>query len=244
MRNRLFILLCLAILVWSPGLARTYIVSVGINDYSRFPEKIPNLILPVNDATDVSNLFSLNSTDKCLLTNANATRNKVLTAMRKEYSMAGKDDTVIFFFSGHGYPGGFCLYDGFLTYADIRKLLSNVKAKKKIIMADACNSGAIRIDAGQSAGVTNSAKKSDVMMFLASRTNEYSIENRKMRNGYFTYYLLRGLKGGADANRDKVVTAKELYNYVSTTVARSTRDKQHPVMWGNFPENMPVVRFK
>jgi hypothetical protein len=44
----------------------------------------------------------------------------------------------------------------------------------------------------------------------------------------FTYYLLRGLKGEADANHDGVVTAGELFNYLQRSVREATDGKQNP----------------
>ena len=38
-------------------------------------------------------------------------------------------------------------------------------------------------------------------------------------------------------------TAKELFDYVSARVKRLSGNQQHPVMWGRFPNNMPVMRW-
>ena len=78
------------------------------------------------------------------------------------------------------------------------------------------------------------------MLFLSSRSNETSIARRDMQNGFFTTYLQKGLRGGADVNRDRIITAKELFNYVHENVVKISKGKQHPVMWGKFSDNMPV----
>ena len=59
-----------------------------------------------------------------------------------------------------------------------------------------------------------------------------------MRNGIFTTYLLSGLEGSADTNRDGRVTAKELFTFVSRRVRSATGNLQHPVMWGKFDSDM------
>ena len=79
------------------------------------------------------------------------------------------------------------------------------------------------------------------MFFLSSRSDETSIERRDMKNGFFTAYLQRGLRGGADTNKDRIVTARELFVFVSNGVRRISEDRQHPVMWGKFDNNMPVI---
>ena len=81
------------------------------------------------------------------------------------------------------------------------------------------------------------------MLFLSCRSNEVSIETPTKTNGFFTYALQHGLRGGADKNKDRTITAKELFNYVSAKVKKESNDRQHPVMWGKFPDNMPVIKW-
>ena len=64
-----------------------------------------------------------------------------------------------------------------------------------------------------------------------------------MSNGFFTAYLERGLRGAADANKDRDITAKELFVYVSNGVQKLSKGKQHPVMWGKFDDNMSILRW-
>ena len=65
-----------------------------------------------------------------------------------------------------------------------------------------------------------------------------------MKNGFFTTYLQKGLRGGADADKDRVITAKEIFDYVHTNVVELSKGKQHPVMWGKFSDDMPVMNWK
>ena len=62
-----------------------------------------------------------------------------------------------------------------------------------------------------------------------------------MQNGYFTTYLLSGLKGDADKNKDQIITARELFDYVSVKVSQISGDRQHPVMWGKFSDNLILM---
>ena len=94
---------------------------------------------------------------------------------------------------------------------------------------------------GQSS--VSAAKKANVMLFLSSRGNETSLEKPGMKNGFFTTYLVKGLRGGADKNRDRTITAKELFNYVHSGVIQLSGNRQHPVMWGKFANNMPVMKW-
>ena len=219
--------------------ARVYLVSVGITDY---PGTSMDLTLPAKDAETITWLYSKNtSVVKEQLLNDHATMKNILSSMRRIFDQASTDDIVVFFFSGHGYPGGFVAYDGKLTYTQVRKAMASNKCKNKMIFADACFSGKIRTNGNSSESSVQAAKTANVMLFLSSRSDETSIERRGMQNGFFTTYLQKGLRGGADTNRDRVITAKELYDYVHRGVIEISHDKQHPVMWGKFSDNMPVM---
>lgn len=61
-------------------------------------------------------------------------------------------------------------------------------------------------------------EKSNVMLFLSSRDNETSIERKDMKNGFFTTCLVSALRGKADSNRDRTISAKELFKFVSDNV--------------------------
>ncbi len=224
--------------------AKVYLVSVGVSDY---PGNSMDLVLPANDAKTITWVYSKNNDLSYIqLLNNEATTANIIAAMKKVYNLAKANDIVVFFFSGHGYEGGFCSYDGFLPYSTIRSAMAKSQSNNKMIFADACYAGQMRekntkaqADAKQ---VTN-AQKASVLLFLASRSNEYSLENPKMSNGYFTNSLQKGLRGDADKNKDRTITAKELYNYVHSKVIAETNNQQHPVMWGKFSDNMPVIKW-
>lgn len=234
------ILLC----VCACSYARVYLVSVGIADYSGYPSKISDLRLPANDADAVVALYSQNaSVDYALLLNGNATKDRIVRAIKKVFGMAGKNDIAVFFFSGHGYAGGFCAYDGNISYSEVRHAMSNSKCRNKMMFVDACRSGGMRVNRSSAQSVINESKAANVMLFLSSRNNENSIERSNMENGFFTTFLQRGLKGGADTNHDRIITARELYDFVHDGVAQISEGKQHPVMWGNFNSDMPVMKW-
>jgi len=116
--------------------------------------------------------------------------------------------------------------------------MQKCKASKKMIFADACYAGKMR----SKPQLTNSYTNQNIMLFLSSRTNELSQETR-FKNSLFTIFLERGLRGGADANRDRTITAKELYRFVHDGVISASNNHQHPVMWGKFNDNMPIIKW-
>jgi uncharacterized caspase-like protein len=64
----------------------------------------------------------------------------------------------------------------------------------------------------------------------SSDVNELSYENKRWGGGHgvFTYALLEGLRGKADANGDSLITAGELFAYVRDRVRLETGFKQNP----------------
>lgn len=240
--RRILPLVAAALLIPFLSEAKVYLVSVGVSDY---PGSSMDLALPANDARTITWIYSKNSRMQyCMLLDEDATRAKVLAAMDKVFTMAGTDDIVVFFFSGHGFPGGFCAYDGNISYQDIRNAMARSRCRNKMIFADACFSGKIRTGGSSSRSEMAAAKKANVMLFLSSRSDEVSMENTGMSNGFFTTYLQKGLRGGADANKDRIITASELFSYVHANVVKISRGNQHPVMWGRFSDNMPVMIWK
>jgi uncharacterized caspase-like protein len=67
-------------------------------------------------------------------------------------------------------------------------------------------------------------------VLTSSDVNETSAESTLWGGGHgvFTWALLEGLRGQADANTDKIITAGELFDYVSNRVRKETRNKQNP----------------
>lgn len=237
------VLIFLIVHIMTIGLfAETYVVSVGIGNYA--DTKMRNLTKTESDAKAIAEFYKKGTEKVITITGKYATKSQILQSLKNQFSKADANDRIVFFFSGHGYPGGFCPYDMMkqedgLKYSDVINIMQQSKARSKFIFADACHSGAIRED-----GSYTDSKTGNVLLFLSSRGKEYSAENPFFANGYFTKYLLRGLGGGADANGDRRITAKELFDYVSEKVKLKTGNRQHPVMWGRFDDDLSIVEYR
>ena len=231
---RLVILLFLASI--TPLQAKVYVVSVGIADY---PGTENDLRISDNDAKTIAKVFlATKDASVKILTNEDATQSALLSTMHTLFEDAQSDDAVVLYFSGHGTSGALVCHDGLLTYQHIFKMLKGCKASSKVIIADACYAGKMRTTSQQ----TSSYNSQNVMLFLSSRTNETSQETR-YKNSLFTIFLERGLRGGADKNRDRQVTAREIFDFVHDGVTEASGNKQHPVMWGKFDDNMTIIKW-
>lgn len=236
MRKVFLTSLFLACSIAIPSLAKTYLVSVGIADY---PGARADLKVSANDAKTIAGIYSATkNTSVVILTNSTATMSSVVNTMRATFANSKPDDTVVLYFSGHGSPGSFVCYDGYLKYQSVFKILKECSAKNKIVIADACYSGKMRTGKKKS----NAYNPNNIVLFLSSRTNEVSKET-PFSNSLFTLFLERGLRGGADYNHDKTITAHEIYEFVHDGVLNSFDGKQHPVMWGKFDPNTPFIKW-
>ena len=84
-----------------------------------------------------------------------------------------------------------------------------------------------------------------ITAFYASTTEQLSYDHPDFKNGIFTYFLLKGLRGEAD-NGDKEVTISELYKYISKHVSDTTGKlyKTHPQFPQLFSSNPDKVLYR
>ena len=185
-----------------------------------------------------------------------ATRSNILSAMKEVFFKAGPDDLVIMYFSGHGLPGQFLPIDyngaeNEITHEEINSVLRSSSARFKLFIADACHSGGMitsRGDGSESiikeyyAGLAKADPGTALIM--SSKSQETSLEASGLRQGVFSYYLIRGMKGEADSNKDMLVSVQELYEFVYHHVRQYTRNMQSPVIQGTYDPNMPVSAYR
>lgn len=186
-----------------------------------------------------------------ILIDEDATKDKILSTLSKVSKKAGKQDMILFFFSGHGINGSFLPfdYDGrtqVVGHKDLLNIMENSNAKSKIVIADACHSGSFTEKGVSYENTVNTLysafndSRGGTLLLLSSKAEETSIESNGLRQGVFSHYLINGLKGKANANNDNIITVNEIYEYVYANVRNFTNNRQTPVIRGNFDEKMPL----
>jgi hypothetical protein len=181
------------------------------------------------------------------------------TSLRRS---AGKDDTVIIFLAGHGAteqdassPDGDGLEKYILPYnadpqnlygsaipmSEIARIFQRISSDRLVFIGDTCYSGGSGgrtiLVAGKRSNVSGAflervTQGKGRVILTASDANEVSTEKDELKHGVFTYYLLEGLRGKADFDKDGVITVDEVYRYVSIKVPQATGQDQHPVKKG------------
>ncbi len=154
------------------------------------------------------------------------TRSNILAILGQWVSLAGPEDSLLVYFAGHGMELGGKLalmpLDGrtadventCIPFAMFESKLESCAAKRSLVILDACHSGAGRSGSGMTPGMMADIEKhSEGRITLASCKQDEVSHEYEAGHGAFTWFLLQGLGGGADANGDGVVSALELSNY-------------------------------
>ncbi len=260
-----------------PTISQRWAVIIGVSDYE--DSSIPSLRYATADAQAFYNWLTSPDGGRYppsrvkLMVNEQATGRHIKEALFVWLKQAIQEDMVIIFFAGHGSPDSpdspenlFLLpydaqYDNIAATAfpmwDIETALKRfIKAKKVVVIADACHSGGV----GQSFDVARRANRAikinpigsgfenlsmigdGVAVISASGDKQFSQESEKWGGGHgvFTYFLLQGLKGDADYNKDKQITLGELIPFLSEQVRRATMNAQSPTIAGKFDPALSI----
>jgi uncharacterized caspase-like protein len=149
------------------------------------------------------------------------------------------------------------LYSTALPMDEIRTIFDRIEAERVIMFLDTCYSGAaggrtfatkgLRAGGVDDVFLDRLARSKGRAIITASRPGEVSMELAELGHGIFTHYLVQGLMGAADTNRDGIVSLNELYEYVAQQVAHKSRavgGNQHPMMKGELDGVLPLVRLR
>ncbi len=169
-----------------------------------------------------------------------------------------KNKTDIFvFYSGHGLPSedGSSLY--FLPHGADRDFINKTAINQGEIIAalqatqpnsvtmfiDSCYSGLTRTGDALLASARPIVIKSknvdyptNFTVISASSPEQISWSSPELKHGIFSYYLMKGMEGDADGNKDGKITASEMQAYLADMVpkqALTMNRKQMPQLTGD-----------
>ena len=78
-------------------------------------------------------------------------------------------------------------------------------------------------------------------LFSAASNEQISRPLEEAKHGMFSYFLMKGMEGDADANNDNKITARELHAYVEQNVVQQSSGSQTPELQGD--KDRVLVRF-
>ncbi|MCS7250465.1 MAG: caspase family protein [candidate division WOR-3 bacterium] len=177
--------------------------------------------------------------------NEDATKGEFDKVFSEEWMRKRCDNNteIIIYFAGHGSPDierkevYLIPYDIDPNYPrtgislnDLISFLDNLKVKSVVMFIDACFSGRTREGDILLAGtrpivdIKIEKKLSKISLFTASSGAQISSSYPKMKHGLFTYYLLKGLGGDADLDKNKIIYLSELGRYIKEKVWEKARE--------------------
>jgi len=192
-----------------------------------------------------------------LLLPVETTNVAIVAALQAARELVRPEDLFVFFVASHGTvdDGQYFLVTSnvgstssarlkadALSQETLKELISNIPASKKLIVLDTCNAGQLG-DVLQTSLLTRGMSEDTAMKVLsravgstilsASTSVQEALEGYR-DHGLFTWVVVEGLKGAADADHDGFVKTLELADYVDNQVPeiaeRIFRHKQYPIV--------------
>ena len=232
---------------------------IGISDYQ--DSDIPALQYAHIDAEEFAGFLksktggALKEEQIEFITNEQATVANIYGKLDWLLEVTEENDLTVIYFSGHGdvetatsRNRGFLLsYDtpptnyriGALRVNDLNDILADlveVNKAKVILITDACRSGKL---AGGVEGATSTASAlaeqfENQIKIMSCQPDELSLEGEQWGGGrgVFSYHLIDGLTGMADANNNAEVNLYELEKYLKDKVPEETDLQQVPILKG------------
>jgi hypothetical protein len=212
---------------------RVWTVSVGISDYPGAGNDLPEC---ANDAVKIAEALrnqGLTTPEReILLTDAQATRANITSALQRVAREARPDDVFVFFYSGHGGQSDrpsqdrqeldgideyLAVYDGPILDDELGRLVDAIRARTTLFALDACFSGGFAKDVVTRPGI--------VGMFSSEEDVTSGVAMQFQAGGYLSHFLRMGIQGDADDDpRDGALTVGELTHYVWQQYGRQASD--------------------
>ena len=232
---------------------------IGIENYARSPDATYANLDAKYFYEYIKNTFGVKTENIKLMINQEANLVDSLGALNKWLpGKVRKNQTdLIIYFAGHGLASsdGKELYllpqDGdsdllertALSRTEIFQIITKLSPKSVTMFLDTCYSGVSRDDKTLLASarplriVANEQDTPDnFTIFSASQLDQISSGFKEAKHGIFSYYLMKGLEGMADSNKDKKITNGELLAYMDQNVAQKASELgrlQNPSLAGN-----------
>ena len=161
----------------------------------------------------------------------NATRATITASFRRlrdllDRARTGPRREVVIYYSGHSDEESLLLAGERVSYRELREWIHGTGADVRIAILDSCASGALIRQRGGTRTASflgdRSVEARGHAFLTASSADEAAQESDRIGAAFFTHYLVSGLRGAADINRDGIVTLAEGYQFAYHETLRRT----------------------
>jgi len=219
--------------------SQCWAVIIGISEYqNRDISTIPGC---AGEARDIYQEFSpvWGEDNVRLLLDEDATKTGIKMAIRWLAETATIDDTVLIYFTGHGYENYLLAYDAlyehtYIAESDLSSWLYPIKARNIAIVLSTCHAGSFR----------DKLAKSGRVSLFSSRSDESSWGTHS--SGIFGKYLILAIANftKVDTNSNRELSMEELFAYAgpkTTANLAECNKQQHPLMQDDYPGELSVL---
>jgi len=238
---------------------------IGVADYQRTPAKAAYADKDAKTFYDYALLkLGIPAGNIKELVNMDASRIDVGLAVKDWLSRSakrGKSDVYVFF-AGHGlasqsgeqifllpYDGEpRLLEDSAISRNELFADIASANPRSVTVFLDTCYSGTTRgtdmLIASRPVRI-KAAKKAipdNFTLLTAAAGDQTAKPLEEAKHGMFSYFLMKGMEGDADANKDNKITAGELHQYVQQNVVQQSSGSQTPELQGD--ADRVLVRFQ
>ncbi len=222
------------------GKGQQWAIIAGVDTYED-KNYYGHLTVSTHDAKAIYTLLLRNNFDKDhihLLTDQGPhppSKGNILATLQSVARVTEPEDLLLFYFSGHGEEKdgesylvptegrGIVLEDMGIPIKRVREIMEKAEAKAKVIILDACHSGAKIGSKGtrpmSAEFIQHTFEEAAGIAILSSCTQgQLSYEWPDQNCSAFTYYLLDALQGSADHDEKGFVTVQDVSHHVTAGV--------------------------
>ncbi len=153
------------------------------------------------------------------------------------HGLASQDGTKMYLLPYDGRPR--LLENTALLRGELFKDIQQANPRSVTVFLDTCYSGVTRNEEMLIAGrpivikTKEQAIPDGFTLFSAASNEQISRPLEEAKHGMFSYFLMKGMEGDADANNDNKITARELHAYVEQNVVQQSSGSQTPELQGD-----------
>ncbi|MFC1906035.1 caspase domain-containing protein [Chloroflexota bacterium] len=153
-------------------------------------------------------------------------------------SRAGENDTVLFFFTGHGDDSEsqqdyLCAHDDDISDIELNDWMCSIQSKAQIVILDSCHSG----------GFIEELSHNNRIVMTACDADQHACTLFSLGHSIFSFCVLQAFNNLADVNHenDGLISAEEIYQYANSQVPKYIGSEQNPRFYDGYTGELELL---